>query len=460
MMFSFPFLFLLISWTFKVVRGSGCAGGSIPLLAPYETYPIGTDNSACIGGDGGSPFHFHQLGSPVQTLQVWVGGGAPNDGIKAIFVQFFDGTSYTAGSIPASGFTKSEFTFEQGETLQGQYILCGNGIGTRTGYIYFETSMGRTFQVGEEHTDYVFDSGNSFLMGLFGQSGSDIDQLGFYLMKPLQSVALTNVDYTNLGSLSTQKPQGFYVEDFCNSLNEPAQHTTTLTTQIGQSYTFTNDESYSLGLTYSVDAGVPEGPSVSLSASWTVSESQTRSQTMNTLTTTTSSDTATIAPRTFGKLFWSWWNNQIQVGYNGTMVYTFTDGSTWDQAVSGTYNGVYVSDVWYSTNSTAICPGGMCVGTDVTSCASSPTQESSCISHTSKGCSASSDCCDSKDKCILGSCTTTCIMPKKKCTASSDCCKNNKRNGCTDKGKMWQVRRPECHMQNVGGLLHWIDMQK
>jgi len=47
MMFSFPFLFLLISWTFKVVRGSGCAGGSIPLLAPYETYPIGTDNSAC-----------------------------------------------------------------------------------------------------------------------------------------------------------------------------------------------------------------------------------------------------------------------------------------------------------------------------------------------------------------------------------------------------------------------------
>jgi hypothetical protein len=75
MMFGFPFLFLLISWTLKVVRGSGCAGGSIPLLAPYETYTIGTDNSACIGGDGGSPFHFHQLGSPVQTLQVWVGGG-------------------------------------------------------------------------------------------------------------------------------------------------------------------------------------------------------------------------------------------------------------------------------------------------------------------------------------------------------------------------------------------------
>lgn len=146
-----------------------------------------------------SPFYVHQLGSPVQMLQVWVGSGAPNDGIKAIFVQFFDGTLYTVGSIPASGFTKSEFTFEQGEMLQGQYIICGNGIGMRTGYIYFETSKGRTFQMGDEHTDYLFDSRNSFLMGLFGQSRSDIDQLGFYLMKPLQSIALTNVDCMNLG---------------------------------------------------------------------------------------------------------------------------------------------------------------------------------------------------------------------------------------------------------------------
>lgn len=74
-------------------------------------------------------------------------------GSKAILVQFFDGTSNTAGSIPASGFTKSGFTFEQGETLQGQYVIWGNGIGTRTGYIYFEARKGRTFQVGDERTD-------------------------------------------------------------------------------------------------------------------------------------------------------------------------------------------------------------------------------------------------------------------------------------------------------------------
>jgi len=348
---------------------------------------------------------------------------APNDGIKAIFVQFFDGTSYTAGSIPASGFTKSEFTFEQGETLQGQYILCGNGIGTRTGYIYFETSKGRTFQVGEEHTDYIFDSGNSFLMGLFGQSGSDIDQLGFYLMKHLQSVALTSVDYTNLGSLSTETHQGLYTFQYCNSDKSLLTETFSFMKQTGQKYTFTTDDSFSFGLTFSVDAGLPEGPSVSASTSWTVSQTETRAQTVDSHSQFQYSTKKNILARSFGRLVWTWWNNQVTLKYIGTMVYTFKDGSIWEQFVTGNYQGVHISESSYYIVGNPICPGAVCVGNgNITSCA--------------------------------------CVEPKKKCTTSSDCCKHTKKRGCTIKGACGKCGGKHSKCQKSGDCCAGLKCQK
>jgi hypothetical protein len=52
--------------------------------------------------------------------------------------------------------------------LVGDLILCGNGIGTRTGYLEFSTNMGNNFKVGSMHTPYYYPTGNSFLMGFFG----------------------------------------------------------------------------------------------------------------------------------------------------------------------------------------------------------------------------------------------------------------------------------------------------
>ena len=57
-----------------------------------------------------------------------------------------------------------------------------------------------------------------------------------------------------------------------------------------------------------------------------------------------------------------------------------------------------------------------------------------CILHKAKGCKTKSECCDSKDQCILGQCIA-CLKPKRKCYVSTDCCKNTKSSGCTSKGK-------------------------
>jgi hypothetical protein len=71
------------------------------------------------------------------------------------------------GKLPASG-PNGEFTFKDGEHLTGDLILCGNGIGTKTGYLGFSTNMGNKFSVGTMHTPYYYPTGNSFFMGIFG----------------------------------------------------------------------------------------------------------------------------------------------------------------------------------------------------------------------------------------------------------------------------------------------------
>jgi len=190
------FLFLLLS-SLPGIFASSCLAQLEP--SNYEVIPKDNTGSELIGGCGGSPFYAHSVGSAVQQLKVWIGGA--DGGLRAIYLQMFNGQKYTIGTMPTGG-PAASITFSPGEIISGPITICGNGVGTRTGYLHFKTNKNQDFEVGTAHTEYIFDSGDSVLTGFWGQSGDDIGALGIYLMKQIESSTLTNVSYPNLSSIT------------------------------------------------------------------------------------------------------------------------------------------------------------------------------------------------------------------------------------------------------------------
>ncbi|MGH9358113.1 MAG: jacalin-like lectin [Terriglobia bacterium] len=92
-----------------------------------------------IGGQGVAPFDCTggSTGKILEKIGVWAGPWQ----IKAIKAWLTDESPRTSGE--PSGKYK-EFTFAPGERIT-RLSLWGNGQGARTGWIYFETSLGHTF---------------------------------------------------------------------------------------------------------------------------------------------------------------------------------------------------------------------------------------------------------------------------------------------------------------------------
>jgi len=64
-------------------------------------------------------------------------------------VYFFNGKSHTYGKVEASKKSSyASFEFKLGEYIINDVVISGNGKGTRTGYINFETNLGNTFEAG------------------------------------------------------------------------------------------------------------------------------------------------------------------------------------------------------------------------------------------------------------------------------------------------------------------------
>ena len=61
-----------------------------------------------------------------------------------------DGSVDTIGSNGGDNYAQIELAHD--ERMAGDLILCGNGIGTRTGYMSFTTNKGQKFEAGTKHT--------------------------------------------------------------------------------------------------------------------------------------------------------------------------------------------------------------------------------------------------------------------------------------------------------------------
>lgn len=304
-------------------------------------------------------FVHHSHGSSVEHIKAWIGGAS--DGLKAIYFETFDGQSFTIGQIPVGSPTR-EFTFEVGERLRGSMILTGNGIGTRTGHIKFHTNLGRTFEVGNAKTNYIYDSKDSYLMGFFGTHSADVDTLGFLLMKELENHYLGNVDY-ELASVSLTQPVRFEQVEFTNPHDVEDTVRVSISRELSTTKEWSVAGSFSFTYSSSVEAGVPGAARTS--SGWSVSVGVTASYTNTQFQSNmnTNEFTAVVPACSYGNIDWTYFESTQPVGFHGALVYEFTDLSTPLRIeVDGLYKGVIAGrmvvdkdDIEYYKPGEAIC---------------------------------------------------------------------------------------------------------
>lgn len=328
-----------------------CAGGKVTVF----NYEYGT---GCLGACTGNPFEFHEFGSTVRELNVWLGGS--NNGFRAVFIKLFNGKMFTVGKIPANG-ADGSFTFDAGESIVGSVEICGNGIGTRIGYLRFKTSKGREFKVGQEHTPYYFESGDSYLTGIFGLSGDEIFQMGLLFMKPIKLSTLKNIKYPTIDTYRLNLAPKIYRTTLCND-DESIDQTqaATFTKTIGEKRNWSMKSSFFFEEDIHVVAGVPEIATVDAKISWKISEEQSFSRETDTTNSQMMSYPVKVAHRSRMTAQFSWWDSPVEIPYTGELHLTFKSGEQTVFPISDIYRGAYISDVVGSYHETPLAPEETC----------------------------------------------------------------------------------------------------
>ena len=326
----------------------------------YEVVPTNQVGGNLIGSlvGGGVYFEDHDYGYSVKNLRAWTDAGSGGNDIFAIFFETFGGKQFVIGQLPARG-PDAEITFAIGETLVGDYVLTDNGKASNLGHIDFKTSKAQEFKVGNAQRNFIFDSGDSYLMGFFGYSGDRVTQLGFYMMKPISSTVLSNVQY-DFSSIQGKPPNFVTTQTLTN--DTPVTQMQTVknmqVTSVTDQFTVANSFSTTVGAT--VTAGIPvlmfQG-SISVTTGTTTTSQITNFSSM----ATEIAQPETVPPCSEVIATSTWFEDAPDIPFTADEVFNFKDGSTATFNRTGTWKGVLKSDIIYNlmqlplTNATGAC---------------------------------------------------------------------------------------------------------
>jgi len=352
----------------NLLGGFSCAGGTIKRYSFYEAIAQTGGGTRCIGGSGGDPFWMHSYRTTVKTLRVWWGHGSPNDGFRAIQVEYFNGKTSYRGKIPSTG-ADASFTFKAGEMLDGSIVIGGNGVGSRTGYLHFKTNRDRSFTAGKLHTPYYFQASGTLLAGFFGASGYDIDHLGVYLFKEVSKIEISGINYPTLDSyLSGLTPSSIVDRPYCNNtpIDQKEVRTVTISSGSKEEWGLSATTSFEMTVSISVSAGVPEifSASTSTSYKWGISITGSYKMTQDNQEKVEQEFTFMYPAYSKGRYVVTQFDSTINVPWEGSEKVTFKDGKSITIDVNGEYDGVYVSSITPIYDSTP-CDPCICSDEDV-----------------------------------------------------------------------------------------------
>jgi hypothetical protein len=295
-----------------------------------------------IGGRGGGyTSKQYTDGRTLKKLEVWAGGWQ----LRSVKFHWSNGHVDTIGK--EKGKKEFKFTFNTGERLKSLWIWSSKGEhGKRCGAFKMITTSDREFfpkmtkKVKKKNRAEV-DIGSGIIIGFEADHGSDVDRLGFRILRPVTHAVLKNVNYPdlNLNRVGLQ-PWNIDVIDYTNT----GAHTQTQkligSREITTSSTWSVGTSLEYSTSVSVEAGVPKVASVGVKTTFTVGITATYSITTTTTNTRTYEFPVVVPPRTHTYATARLYHGPINTRYTGRMYVTLDNGQSFNYAVTGNYKGV------------------------------------------------------------------------------------------------------------------------
>ncbi|RVE75192.1 hypothetical protein OJAV_G00014580 [Oryzias javanicus] len=296
-----------------------------------------------IGGQGGSPFTFtgEDNGATLKKIWVWTGGWQ----VKAVKVWLTDGRVQQFGN---EGGEFSEFEFQDGEQITS-LSLWGNGAGTRLGAIKFWTNQSREFFPKMTDwglkTEYPIDVGSGICLGVFGRSGSDIDNMGFMFINTIKSTKLTNVYYPTLHQVIPQiATEEIKSLTYTNDTDVTQSYTVQTSKKITEKSSWSVKNKMETTFSVNVQAGIPEVVEVSGGFSFTVGVEASYGLENTVERTETLSFPVQVPPNKSVEVDITIGRATVDLPYTATVEITCYNDSVLKFNTSGEYKGVTYTD--------------------------------------------------------------------------------------------------------------------
>ncbi|KAK3988392.1 hypothetical protein QBC44DRAFT_243627 [Cladorrhinum sp. PSN332] len=305
-----------------------------------------------VGGNTGSPFSLvAEEGAMIKTLRFW--RDSSDDGrpfIRGVELTFTDNKKASTGKPEKQ---PKEFAFEPDEVIT-QMSLWGDGIGTKTGRIYFKTNKGREYLHGRDQpeahqTEFPMEVGSGILVGFSGQSGEDVDHIAPVFLKQLkkdrriEDLEFEKFDLATEGlKLETLDEAEFQFP--ADGKEHVGEFGRTVIRTVSLSLEDSVAETISAGVT--IGGEIPQLASVEFSASWELTQAQTNTQSFTrdeplTWKLAVPLKTPEDACRCIAQVFMG----TLDLSYTGTLVLETVDSGTFKIPTSGRLKKVQASKV-------------------------------------------------------------------------------------------------------------------
>ena len=310
-----------------------------------------------IGGNGGGPICETQWGGtyqPISALSVWT----DNVRIRGIQATYSDGTVskiYGQTDDTATGSIKVDYSKGDRFTTVTSY---GNGVGTELGHLYMEASNGQKLDIGKSTsgiTPYQQNVGGGILLGLIGNSGSDIDALGFlFISSDISSVQVGDMQFSNPPTGSNDMSpvilsQQHYYNDQ-SSGNVSWSFTGQQTQQSSTTYTMSTTETFGGSISLEIDAelfGI--GAKETDEFNWQVSTSQETATTTSNGINLSWQEGGSLAPGKGVDCTASVQKGEGNFDYSATVTIHLKDGTDYTYSEKGTLANTAYSEAYVST---------------------------------------------------------------------------------------------------------------
>lgn len=272
----------------------------------------------------------------------------PSTHLRGISITYSDDHRESTGTAAGN---YAEIILRPGEKIVAA-SLWGNGVGTRTGRIRFETDQNRSFNAGRDTSgqdEFPINVGSGILAGFRGRSGTDIFILAFVFILPVSRTVISNVRYTvpSRGISSETLQEVTYRNDHASGdVNWDFSNSVTRINTVAFSSSVTAEFSASL----TISAGVPGIVDVSSGYTWGVGTTSTWTRTNETQVVLVWGLSGTLAPGERILCRATCQYGKADVDYTADVQHTFPDGQLW----SYTDRGVLDSAQYAFANATAL----------------------------------------------------------------------------------------------------------